>query len=216
MRPLVKVAALAIALGSFSSAASAAPFLADYDTIIPKTLENFESFPAGPFPSPGLFDTFSFSAVDPIIARLETVCRSANNCLTAGDLLTTGERTFSDFRPGTKVFGVRLGWVNPDQLFQLQVTVEGKHSTRIFSQFQPAGLNTTLAFANIQGLQSITFKIFDLPGPFNTNYSFDDVITSVRPVAPVPLPTSAWFLLASLAWMAAISRHRLCEAIKRA
>jgi hypothetical protein len=178
--------------------APAAPVRIDYFDIFPFTLEDFEDEVLGSFSSPGSFDHFSFEATDPQIAQLETVCRSSGQCLTANDLLDDGIRTFSNFRPGTKSFGVRLGFVNPDQFPTLEIAVVGRKTTRIFSGFTTADLSTTLGFQDIQGLESIKFRISSdlesLNSPFRTNYSFDDAITSVRPVAPIPIPAGFWLL----------------------
>lgn len=176
----------------------AAPILIDYGDILPFTSEDFEDEPLGSFSSPGSFEYFSFDAVDPEIADLETVCRSSSQCLTANDLLVDGIRTFSDFRPGTKSFGVQLGFVNPEQFSTLEIAVVGRHTTRMFSGFTTNDLFSTLGFQDVQGLVSVSFWISsDLggpDGPFRTNYSFDDVVTSVRPVAPIPLPAGFWLL----------------------
>ena len=190
----------------------AAPVLIDYGDILPFTTEDFEDEPLGGFVSPGSFEYFSFDAVDPEIVGLETVCRSSGQCLTANDLLVDGFRTFSDFRPGTKSFGVRLGFVNPDQFSTLEITVVGRHSTYIFSDFTTNDLFSTLGFQDVQGLVSVSFwtsSDLDGPnGPFRTNYSFDDVITSVRPVVPIPLPAAFWLLGSAVLALASARVHK--------
>lgn len=195
----------------------AAPVLIDYGDILPFTSEDFEDEPLGSFSSPGSFEYFSFDAVDPLITEVETVCRSSGQCLTADDLLIDGIRTFSDFRPGTKSLGVRLGFVNPDQFPTLEIEVVGRHTTRIFSGFTAADLVATLGVQDVQGLVSVSFSISsDLEGPngpFRTNYSFDDVITSVRPVAPIPLPAGFWLLGGAMLALASVRLQKKAQQI---
>ncbi|NNF73221.1 MAG: hypothetical protein HKN02_13630 [Rhodobacteraceae bacterium] len=200
--------------------ACAAPVLVDYQSITPKSLEDFESYAPGDLPSGALFDGFSFSATAPLISATETVCRSAGLCLTADDLLGDKVRVFSGFKPGTKAFGAELSWVNPQQQSTLQVIVEGKKETQLFGEFGPAAdLVSALGFFDQSGLKSVTFIIGDLPGPFATNYGFDNVITAVRPVGPTPVPLASAFgpagvSLAGLG-LAALARKRKSGAVRR-
>lgn len=179
-----------------AGAAHAVPVLIDYNKIRPKTLEDFENEPVGEFLNPGVFDAFSFTAGAPAIFELETVCRSAGKCLSDNDLPANGTREFFGFHPGTKTFGVHLGWVNPDQFSTMKVTVVGSKQSRTFSGFSTTDRVTSLAFFDKHGLISIAFEISDLPGPFLTNYSFDNVVTSVR---PVPVPSTGWLMIFCIA-----------------
>ncbi|MGI9390543.1 MAG: VPLPA-CTERM sorting domain-containing protein [Boseongicola sp.] len=201
-------AALALCAGRVLSA----PVLVDYADIVPFSYENFEEAPVGDFSNPGSFEVFSFDAVDPLISESETVCRSNSKCLTANDLLLVGIRTFSTFRPGTKAFGVELGFVNPDQFSTLEITAAGRHTTRIFSGFSTSDLLVSLGIQDKMGLMSVSFAITSdlegLGGPFRTNYSFDNVITSVRPAKPVPIPAAIWLLGGALFVLASVKRPR--------
>ena len=158
------------------------------------------------------FSGFIFSAAAPRIADIDTICRAPGQCLTANDLLLDGIRTFSGFLPGTHLFGVRLGFVNPEQFSTLEITVTGRNATRVFSDFSTTDLTATLAFEDLQGLLGVSFRIAsDIEGPngpFRTNYGFDDVITSKRPVAPVPLPAAGWLLCGAVIALGAAARRR--------
>ncbi|NIZ59614.1 hypothetical protein DL239_01345 [Sedimentitalea sp. CY04] len=189
------IALISTSVVIFAGSAHAVPVLINYDELRPKTYEDFEDEPVGGFLNPGTFETFSFTAGSPMIAELETICRSAGRCLSDNDLLSNRARQFSNLHSGTKAFGVHLGWVNPNQFSTLAITVVGAKSTRTFSGFSTSNLTSKLAFYDKYGLKSLTFERSDLPGPFLTNYSFDNVVTSVRPVlVPVPLTAAGWLL----------------------
>ena len=209
--PINRIAVLCLGLAGFwATATPAAPILVDYDMIIPFTTEDFETTPAGGITDPGSFDGFDFSATDPFIADFDTLCRSEGQCLSAEDLLASGRRTLLNFEPGTKSLGLLLSFVNADQYPTIEIRVEGRNSTSVFSGFTTSDLSTKLAFQDVQGLNRVTFQItsdIDGPnGPFRTNFAFDDIVTSKRPVTPIPAPVGIVLLGGALGALGALQR----------
>ena len=191
-----------------AGAAGALPLRIDYEALGPPT-EDFQGFApgSGGGTGPVFYDGFSVETGFEHWALVsdEPPCSDANRCLRSsispayspivGTPVPPPTATFTNFREGTRSFGIRLPGTFPG----FTATVVGASGSLgtlgfVLDEGQLLG-PLTMAFHDHRGLKSFT-----ITGPVE----YDDVVVSS---AAIPLPPAGVLLLLALGGLGLVSRR---------
>lgn len=215
IKPTVVI--FAYVLGVTSAAAT--PIQYDYSSIHPDTFEDFESYPINVLG----YSTFQGFSVDfsDATSNSPVVCYDGVYYCPTKSLIekeeTEGARTLLGFSAATTYVGFLLdtfldnGYSPPrlDRPDLFEITVHGNSGNYTYTLTPTAP--QYLGFFDSYGLQSVSITNLGFTSGSSTsmwNYGLDNVVTGIGDIAPIPLPSSAVFLLAALACIAGLSRSK--------